>query len=95
MGLRYDLEGEVMMVRTYRCDIPMARKKGLLRICNKRCSECVAAITMGPGYIEAHVPLQDERGFSDPKLVMRNMTIYTRRTLIDESKRLLDAVPTD
>ena len=30
--------------RLYKCDVPMAEKKGLLKYCNKRCNGCIAAI---------------------------------------------------
>lgn len=67
------------MVRRYRCDKPMAHKKGLLKFCDRKCNRCVAGLAYGRGYIEGHVPLQDEREFSDPKLMARNMLILSGR----------------
>lgn len=41
----------------YRCDRPMARKKGILRHCDKKCKYCLCAISMDEWGHEEHTPV--------------------------------------
>ena len=42
-----------------RCDVPMARNKGLLRVCDKRCRTCLACIEVDEFGQESHVSLRN------------------------------------
>ena len=59
------------MIKKIRCDVPMARSKGLLP-CNKHCLSCVACIAMDEDGREEHI---GGRRMSDPALVVRNMRL--------------------
>lgn len=61
------------IVKRYRCDEPMARKKDILQLCDKRCSVCMAAIAVLSSGEEKHVPIDDERGYFDPKVKMQHI----------------------
>ena len=40
----------------YRCDVPMAKKKGILKYCDKKCRYCLCGIVMDERGYEFHVP---------------------------------------
>ena len=40
----------------YRCDYPMATKKGIRRHCDKKCGQCICAIATDEWGMESHVP---------------------------------------
>lgn len=42
------------MSARYRCDRPMARSKGILKYCNKKCAQCLCAIKVGSGGEDQH-----------------------------------------
>lgn len=52
-----------------RCDVPMARRKGLIP-CDKTCKTCVACIETDEEYRDSHASMG--RG-SDPRLLARNL----------------------
>lgn len=68
-----------MAVIKRRCDVPMARKKGLLRLCDHKCSTCVACLEMDESGQEEHA-VRDLRREMDPKLVLRNIERLSGRT---------------
>ena len=42
------------MIVRYRCDVAMARSKGILRFCNKKCKDCLCAIRTNEHGEEEH-----------------------------------------
>ena len=63
-----------------RCDVPMARKKGLLP-CSHRCRTCLACIQINRLGEERHTPNFKKRESGDPGLLARNLL---RGGFIDE-----------
>ena len=63
-----------------RCDVPMARKKGLLP-CSHRCRTCLACIQINRLGEERHTPNFKKKGSGDPGLLARNLL---RGGFIDE-----------
>lgn len=63
-----------------RCDVPMARKKGLLP-CGHRCRTCLACIQINRLGEERHTPNFKKKGSGDPGLLARNLL---RGGFIDE-----------
>lgn len=61
----------------YRCDKPMAEKKGVLKCCNQKCDECPCAIK-NDGGSESHVVL--ERPCST--LALKNLNIMSGRRVL-------------
>lgn len=45
------------MIKQYRCDIPMATKKGIRRVCDRNCKHCLCALAMDGNGHEHHVGL--------------------------------------
>lgn len=43
-----------MMIKSWRCDVQMADKKGIRRICNGKCRECLCGIGMDEWGHERH-----------------------------------------
>lgn len=69
-----NIDGKPVVVGR-KCDVPMARKKHLFP-CNHECRECIACIEWSREGRSWHVP-HNIAGFSDPKLLMRNITIMS------------------
>lgn len=73
-----------MIVRR-RCDVPMARRKGLLYRCSRRCKDCLCCIETDEYGNEQHVAIV--RG-GDANLIARNLLRYSpRKTESDKGKR--------
>lgn len=61
-----------LMVRRQRCDKPMAEKKGLLDICDHKCSQCIACIVELADGTAVHRPIHGEQTlFQDRKCGLR------------------------
>ena len=43
------------MIKKYRCDKPMAEKKGILQVCDHDCKNCLCAMAMSESGAEYHV----------------------------------------
>lgn len=65
-----------MAIVSRRCDVPMARRKGLLNKCKKDCRHCLCCIEMNEWGRESHV--DTVRG-GDPGLLARNLSRYSPR----------------
>ena len=59
------------MIVRYRCDVPMADKKGILRFCNKKCKECICAIAIDEWGRYEHVSMPD--GGTCSNVTLRNI----------------------
>lgn len=66
-----------MSVVKRRCDRQMADKKGVLKLCDKKCENCVASIEMNGSFSEGHAPIEDNdikhSKWRDHKLTERNL----------------------
>ena len=68
-----------------RCDVPMARRKGLLGYCQRRCSQCLCCIEKDAYGGEQHVSIV--RG-GDPGIIARNLLRYSpSKTATSNGKR--------
>ena len=65
------------MIVRYRCDVPMARRKGILGKCDKRCRSCLCAIGMSEHGYESHVSL--DQGGTSENLASRNLEVLNGR----------------
>lgn len=64
-------EEKARVIVDRRCDVPMARSKGLLGKCLGRCQECLCCIEKDSNGNEQHVSVV--RG-GDPGLIARNLS---------------------
>ena len=81
IGIMRNLEKRTRMIIKRRCDIPMARRKGILGRCNRQCRTCLCCIVMGEGGIEHHVTVSHG---GDPNLQARNLERLSLRTIMEE-----------
>lgn len=65
------------MKKRYRCDVPMAKKKGILKHCNSDCKDCLCAIKMSDDGSEEHVGLLNE---GSPQFMMKNLETIAGRS---------------
>ena len=73
------------MIKRRRCDVPMARRKGLLGKCRRNCGECLCCIEMDEWGNESHVGVV--RG-GDAGIMARNLSRYSpRKAETSEGKR--------
>lgn len=68
------------MATRYRCDEPMAEKKGMLKYCNKRCMNCLCAIKTDALGNDSHVHFNEE--------LKQQSNLFTERNLDHLSGRL-------
>lgn len=66
------------MIKAYRCDEPMAIKKGIRQVCDRKCRDCICALAMSESGNEYHVGFAD--GGSCANVTRRNKTkgLYQR-----------------
>lgn len=60
------------MIKSYRCDKPMAIKKGIRQVCDRKCRDCICALAMSESGHEYHVGLSD--GGTCSNVIRRNMS---------------------
>lgn len=73
------------MIVRYRCDVPMADKKGMRQVCDRKCRNCLCAIAMTGSGEEHHVGMVDEGSCGN---VTRRNSAKISHALIQEANRL-------
>lgn len=78
------------MIKRYRCDKPMAIKKGIRQVCDRQCKDCVCAIAKSGNGEEHHVGLTESGSCTN--VLRRNQAkgLFTRLAPEDERRRLND-----
>lgn len=66
-----------------RCDVPMARKKGILDNCHGKCADCLCCIEMDSLGNESHVARVHG---GDLGLASRNLSRYSSRKALSEER---------
>lgn len=62
----------------YKCDVPMAKKKGIYRRCNKKCVDCLCGMRINEmGVYEHHADYQQG---VDPNFAIKNLLVMSWRT---------------
>lgn len=63
-------------MKKYKCDIPMATKKGIRQVCNGKCNQCLCAISIDDWGREEHVP---DLGQPCGNFTLRNLRVMSGR----------------
>lgn len=76
------------MIIRYRCDRPMAEKKGVLQYCDRRCRECLCAIKIDEwGREEHNGDLQGGSSIFTARNIDRMSGRKTRREILSGEDR--------
>lgn len=73
-----------MAIKRYRCDMPMAIKKGVRQVCDRKCKNCLCAIAMSESGSEHHVGLADEGSCGN--IVRRNRAKMDEALMADANR---------
>lgn len=66
------------MIKAYRCDEPMAKKKGIRQVCDRKCKNCICALAMSESGHEYHVGFGDGGTCANVMRRNKSMGLYQK-----------------